>query len=254
MNPILKWCYQLAVPHMLYPRIQAWLPWVALITFSLLAVGLYMGLVIAPADYQQGEAFRIIYVHVPAAWLSMAVYVAMALMAVSVLVWRIQVAELALVASAPIGAAFTLIALITGAIWGKPMWGAWWVWDARLTSELILLFIYIGIFVLYDAIEDKRQAGKAVSLMTLVGLVNIPIIHYSVIWWNTLHQPPSLSKFDTPSIHIDMLIPLLIMLLAFKLLYLLILMLRMRLSLIERQQQAAWVKTLIMPATSGDKS
>lgn len=254
MNPILKWCYQLAVPHRLYPRIQAWLPWIALITFSLLALGLYMGLAVAPADYQQGEAFRIMYVHVPAAWLSMAVYVAMTLLAISVLVWRVQVAELALVASAPIGAAFTLIALITGAIWGKPMWGAWWVWDARLTSELILLFIYIGIFVLYDAIEDKRQAGKAVSLMTLVGLVNIPIIHYSVIWWNTLHQPPSLSKFDAPSIHIEMLIPLLIMLLAFKLLYLLMLMLRMRLSLIECQPQSAWVKTLIMPATSGDKS
>lgn len=245
MHPILKWFYQLAVPHFLYPRIQAWLPWVAGLSLVTLGLGLVWGLVWAPADYQQGDAFRIIYVHVPAAWLSMMVYVAMAVMAITVLVWRVQMAEVALIASAPIGAAFTLMALFTGAIWGKPMWGAWWVWDARLTSELILLFIYLGIFALYQAIEDKRQAGKAASLMTLVGLVNIPIIHYSVIWWNTLHQPPSLSKFEAPSIHLDMLWPLLVMLLAFKLLYFWMLLLRMRTDLVARHSQAPWVQALV---------
>jgi heme exporter protein C len=253
MNPILRWFYQWAVPHFVYPRIQTGLPWVALLASSLLLIGLVWGLVFAPADYQQGDAFRIIYVHVPAAWLSMLVYMAMTMMAISVLVWRIQVAELALIASAPIGAAFTLMALFTGAIWGKPMWGAWWVWDARLTSELILLFIYLGIFALYHAIEDKRQAAKAASLMTLVGVVNIPIIHYSVIWWNTLHQPPSLSKLDTPSIHPDMLWPLLITLLAFKLMYVWMLMLRLRTELLLRYPQSAWVQALIQPTKDKSK-
>lgn len=253
MNPLLKWCYQWAVPHFLYPRIQAALPWLAWITLILLAIGLYLGLVWAPPDYQQGEAFRIIYVHVPAAWLSMGVYVAMAMMAIGVLVWRSKMAELSLIASAPIGAAFTFLALVTGAIWGQPMWGTWWVWDARLTSELILLFIYIGIYALYEAIEDKRQAAKAASLMTLVGLINIPIIHYSVIWWNTLHQPPTLSKLDTPSIHIDMLIPLLVMLVAFKLLYVWMLMVRLKLSLLTRYAHTPWVKALALQQVKNDK-
>lgn len=242
MNPILKWLYQWAVPREAFARIQAWLPWVGLLTVLVLLFGLYLSFWYAPADYQQGEAFRIMYVHVPSAWLSMAVYVAMAAMALSVLVWRVQMAQYALIASAPIGAGFTLMALVTGAIWGQPMWGTWWVWDARLTSELILLFIYLGIYALYEAIEDKRQAAKAASLMTLVGLVNIPIIHYSVIWWNTLHQPPSLSKLDTPSIHIDMLIPLLVMLVAFKLLYLLWLLLRVRVILVQTYAQSTWLK------------
>lgn len=245
MNPIIKWIYQLGTPHFLYPRIEVWLPWLSGLTLLMLTLGLLWGLVWAPADYQQGEAFRIIYVHVPAAWLSMMVYVAMAVMALMVLVWRIAVAELALAASAMIGAGFTLMALFTGAIWGKPMWGAWWVWDARLTSELILLFIYLGIFALYQAIDDKRHAAKAASLMTLVGLINIPIIHYSVIWWNTLHQPPSLSKFEAPSIHWDMLWPLLVMLVAFKLLYFVLLLLRMRWMLLERHAQSGWVQKLV---------
>jgi heme exporter protein C len=245
MNSILKWFYQLAVPHFLYPRIERLWPVLAIVTFVCLAVGVVWGLVWAPADYQQGEAFRIIYVHVPAAWLSMMVYMVMAGMALGVLVWRTQMAEMALIASAPIGAAFTLIALFTGAIWGKPMWGAWWVWDARLTSELILLFIYLGIFALYQAIEDKRQAAKAASLLTLVGVINIPIIHYSVIWWNTLHQPPSLSKFEAPSIHPDMLWPLLLILLAFKLLYLLLLLLRLRWMLLVRFAHSGWVQKML---------
>ncbi len=251
MNPILKWLYQWAVPRVLFARIEAGLPWLSALAAVTLLLGLGLSFFYAPADYQQGEAFRIMYVHVPAAWLSMAVYVAMAAMALSVLVWRVEVAQYALMSSAPIGAAFTLMALVTGAIWGQPMWGTWWVWDARLTSELILLFIYLGIYALYEAIEDKRQAAKAASLMTLVGLVNIPIIHYSVIWWNTLHQPPSLSKLDTPSIHIDMLIPLLVMLLAFKLLYLVWLFLRVRLALLLAYAHSAWLGEAL--ARKGEK-
>jgi heme exporter protein C len=241
MNPILKWLYQWAIPRALFARIEAWLPWLSVLAGAMLGLGLGLSFFYAPADYQQGEAFRIMYVHVPAAWLSMAVYVAMAAMALSILVWRVEVAQYALISSAPIGAAFTLMALVTGAIWGQPMWGTWWVWDARLTSELILLFIYLAIYALYEAIEDKRQAAKAASLMTLVGLVNIPIIHYSVIWWNTLHQPPSLSKLDTPSIHIDMLIPLLVMLVAFKLLYVVWLFLRVRLALVLAYAHSTWL-------------
>lgn len=245
MNSVKKWFYQLGTPHFLYPRIQAWWPWLFVVTGLLLAVGLVSGLVLAPADYQQGEAFRIMYLHVPAAWLSMMVYAAMAVMAVMILVWRIAVAELALAASALIGAGFTLVTLLTGAIWGKPMWGAWWVWDARLTSELILLFIYLGIYLLYHSIDDRRHAGKAASLMTLVGLVNLPVIHYSVTWWNTLHQPPSLSKFEAPSIHFDMLWPLLVMLVAFQLLYLLLLLLQMRLMLLQRHANSGWVQAML---------
>lgn len=245
MNSVLKWLYQLDVPHFLYPRIQAWLPWVLGLSLIFLIAGLFAGLVIAPTDYQQSDAFRIIYVHVPAAWLSMFVYVAMAIMAVSILVWRSKTAELSLIASALIGAAFTLIALVTGAIWGKPMWGTWWVWDARLTSELILLFIYLGIYALYSAFENASQGAKAASVFTLVGLVNIPIIHYSVIWWNTLHQPPSISKFDTPSIHVDMLWPLFLMAIAFQLIYFLLLLLQLRFSLLERYQNSGWVQAML---------
>ncbi|WP_321277011.1 heme ABC transporter permease [Thiomicrorhabdus indica] len=245
MNTFLKWYYRLGAPNYFYPLAGKSAPWFATVFFLLLLPGLYMGLVTAPADYQQGDSFRIIYVHVPAAWMSMFVYAAMAVAAVIALVWRVRMAEIMIISSIPIGASFTLIALATGALWGKPMWGAWWVWDARLTSELILLFIYLGIFALYNAIEDKRTAGRAMSLLTLVGVVNLPIIHYSVIWWNTLHQAATVSKFDTPSIHVDMLIPLLIMAAAFQFLFLWVLMLKMRANLLEQDVSNGWVKKII---------
>ena len=245
MNIIAKWYYRLGAPNWFYPLAGKLIPWVTLIMLALLIPGLYMGLVTAPPDYQQGESFRIMYVHVPAAWMSMFVYAAMAVAAVVALVWRIRMAEIMIISSIPIGASFTLIALVTGALWGKPMWGAWWVWDARLTSELILLFIYLGIFALYNAIEDKQSAGRAMSILTLVGVVNLPIIHYSVVWWNTLHQAATVSKFDTPSIHIDMLIPLLLMAAAFQFLYLLVLLLKMRANLMEQDIASGWVKKII---------
>lgn len=198
----------------------------------------------APADYQQGDAFRIIYVHVPAAWMSLFIYIVMAVQAVIAIIWRIKISEIVVISSASIGASFTFIALVTGSLWGKPMWGTWWTWDARLTSELILLFIYLGIIMLYNAFDDKRTASRAIAILTLVGVVNIPIIHYSVIWWNTLHQGATVSKLDKPSIATEMLIPLLLMAIAFKLYYFLALFQRVKVEILDREFNSQWVKNL----------
>ena len=199
----------------------------------------------APADYQQGESFRIIYIHVPSAWMSMFVYMVMAISGGIGLIWRIKIAEIIARSSAPIGASFTFLALVTGSIWGKPMWGTWWVWDARLTSELILLFLYLGYIALQSAFEDRRVAARAGAILALVGIVNIPIIHYSVEWWSTLHQGPTISKLDTPSIHISMLIPLLFMTAAFKTYFISVLFIRSRSEILEYESNTAWVKQLI---------
>jgi heme exporter protein C len=161
------------------------------------------------------------------------------------LVWRMKMAEVVLISSAPVGAAFTFLALVTGSLWGKPMWGTWWVWDGRLTSELILLFLYLGVIALHNAIEDRQTAAKAVAILAIVGVVNVPIIHYSVEWWATLHQGPTVTKLDRPSIHVDMLIPLLVMALAFKLYYVLALLLRARVELLERERNSKWAKEML---------
>jgi heme exporter protein C len=210
----------------------------------LLLPGLYGGLVLAPPDYQQGESYRIIFIHVPAAWMSLFIYVAMAFCGVVIVVWRMKLAEIVLISSAPIGASFTFIALATGSLWGKPMWGTWWVWDARLTSELILLFLYLGVIGLHGAIEDKRVASRAVAILAIVGVVNIPIIHYSVEWWNSLHQGPTVTKFDKPSIHWSMLLPLLLMALAFQVYYVLALFQRCRGEILLRERNNKWVQEL----------
>jgi heme exporter protein C len=207
--------------------------------------GLYGGLVLAPADYQQGDSFRIIYIHVPAAWMSLFIYVVMAVAGIIGLVWRMKMAEVVLISSAPIGAAFTFLALVTGSLWGKPMWGTWWVWDGRLTSELILLFLYLGVIALHNAIEDRQTAARAVAILAIVGVVNVPIIHYSVEWWSTLHQGPTVTKLDRPSIHIDMLIPLLVMAVAFKLYYVTALLIRSRVELLERERNSKWVREML---------
>lgn len=242
---ISRFFHRMASPPHFYALADRWLPWLGLMFGLLLVAGLYGGLLLAPADYQQGDSYRIIYIHVPAAWMSLFIYVAMAVMAAIAMVWRIKLAEVMLISSAPIGAGFTLIALVTGSLWGKPMWGTWWVWDARLTSELILLFLYLGIISLYAAIEDKRSAAKAVSILALVGVVNIPVIHYSVEWWNTLHQGPTVTKIDKPSIHISMLIPLLLMALAFKVYYLIAVLQAAKLELLRRESGAQWIKQLL---------
>ena len=220
-------------------------PWLGWICLGLMAGGLYGGLVAAPPDYQQGESYRIIFVHVPSAWMSLFIYVVMASASAIALVWRIKLAEVVAIESAPIGASFTFLALVTGSLWGKPMWGAYWVWDARLTSELILLFLYFGVIGLHAAIEDRRTASRASGLFTIVGVVNIPIIHYSVEWWNTLHQGPTVTKLDAPSIHVSMLVPLLLMAVSFKLFYATVLLTRARSGVLERERNAGWVRELI---------
>lgn len=236
--------HRLASPKYFYDIAGRLIPWLGGLCAALLLVGLYGGLVLAPADYQQGGSFRIIYIHVPSAWMSLFIYVVMAGAGGIGLIWRIKLADVVAVSSAPIGASFTFLALATGSLWGKPMWGAWWVWDARLTSELILLFLYLGVIGLYGAIEDKRTASRAAAVLALVGVVNIPIIHYSVEWWNTLHQGPTVTKFDAPSIHLSMLLPLLVMALAFMFYYATALLLRARCEVLERERNAAWTREL----------
>lgn len=246
-----QWIHQMGSPPYFYQMTGRMIPWFGLVSAVLLAAGVTGGLVLAPTDYQQGESYRIIYIHVPAAWMSMFVYVVMAGCGLVALVWRVKLAEIMAVASAPIGASFTALALATGSLWGKPMWGAWWVWDARLTSELILLFLYLGIVALYSAIEDKRVAARAVAILALVGVVNIPIIHYSVEWWNTLHQPATIVKLDKPSIHLSMLIPLLLNALAFKLYYATTVLMRARCELLDRERNMQWVQILAVRETQG---
>jgi heme exporter protein C len=242
---MLRFFHQLGSPKHFYRIAGRWIPWLAALCVLLMLYGLYQGMVVAPTDYQQGDSYRIMFIHVPSAWMSLFVYMVMAGAGAVGLIWHMKLAEVIAISSAPIGASFTFLALITGAIWGKPMWGAWWVWDARLTAELILLFLYLGVMALYSAIEDKRTAARAVAILAIVGVVNIPIIHYSVEWWNTLHQGPTVTKFDAPSIDLRMLIPLLIMAVAFKLFYLLVVLMRARVEVLERERNAQWVNELV---------
>jgi heme exporter protein C len=193
------------------------MPWLSGAAALLLAAGLYMGWFLAPADYQQGETVRIMFLHVPAAWLGLFFYLVMATSALGTLVWRHPLADVSQKAAAPIGAAFTLICLITGALWGKPMWGAYWVWDARLTSVLVLFLMYCGVLALWRTIEEPNRAARAVSILTLIGVVNLPIIKFSVDWWNTLHQPASVLRLGGPTIHPSMLYPLFVMAIGFTL-------------------------------------
>jgi len=242
-----KWFHRFGSPPYFYRLAGKWLPWLSAIFAVVVIAGLYSGLVLAPADYQQGDSFRIIYVHVPAAWMSLFIYMVMAFCGIVILVWRMKMAEIVLSCSAPIGASFTFLALVTGSLWGKPMWGTYWVWDARLTSELILLFLYLGVIGLYGAIDDKRVAARAVAILAIVGVVNIPIIHYSVVWWNSLHQGPTVTKFAKPSIDVRMLIPLLLMALAFQIYYLIALFHAVRAELLKRERNSRWVEELVKP-------
>jgi heme exporter protein C len=240
------WFHRTGSPEHFYRlagRLTPWFGWSCLI---LMIWGLYQGLVIAPTDYQQGDSYRIIFIHVPAAWMSMFIYLSMCAAGFVALVWRIKVAEIVAMASAPIGAAFTFITLVTGSLWGKPMWGAYWVWDARLTSELILLFLYLGVIGLYNAVEDRRNAARAAALLAIVGAINIPIIHFSVEWWSTLHQGTTVKLTDpTSGIHLSMLIPLLVMALATKLFYAMNLMQRARVMLLEQESRKRWAETIL---------
>jgi heme exporter protein C len=215
------------------------LPWLSAIAVSLFALGLYLSLVVAPADYQQGDSVRIMYIHVPSAMLALGCYVFMALAALGTLVWRHPLADVAAKSAAPLGAAFTFLGLVTGSIWGKPMWGAWWVWDARLTSFLVLFIMYLGLIALWRAFEDPSRAGRVAAILILVGSVNIPIIKFSVDWWNTLHQGESLFRMGGPSIDQSMLWPLFIMLAAFGVLFVALLLGSMRAEIFRRRIRAA---------------
>ena len=242
---IWAWIQRFSSPKHFYNISGKMIPWFAIPAIVLGVYALYMGLFVAPTDYQQGESYRIIFIHVPAAWMSMFVYMVMAISAGIGLIWQIKLADMIAAASAPIGAWFAFLALVTGSLWGKPMWGAYWVWDARLTSELILLFLYFGYMALQSSIEDQRTADKASGLLAIVGVVNIPIIHYSVEWWNTLHQGATVAKFDKPSMHIDMLIPLLLMAIAAKLFYAAIVLIRARNEVLYRERNRQWVRELV---------
>jgi heme exporter protein C len=221
------------------------IPWFGWIALVLIGVGTVGGLWIAPADYQQLDAFRIIYFHVPSAWLSQFGYVLMATAAAVGLVWRIKLAHAVAAACAPIGASFTAVALATGSIWGKPMWGTWWVWDARLTSTLVLLFLYFGYMALRAAIDDENRADRASALLAIIGVINIPIIKYSVEWWNTLHQPATISKLGKPAMEPSMLVPLLVMWLGFTFFFLAVVMVRTRAEIISRERNKKWLRDVI---------
>lgn len=244
-----KLLYQLASPKTFYKQVGQYGPWLISLSLILIVSGLTWGLVFAPADYQQGDAFRIIYVHVPCAFLSMALYAWMGFLSVLLLVWRIKLAGVMLILCAQVGAFMAFLALVTGSMWGKPMWGAWWVWDARLTSELILLCLYAAILSAGHAIQNKEQGDRILAILTLVGLVDLPIIHYSVYWWNTLHQGATLTIFAKPKIHSTMLYPLLLSMVGIALYCFSLVMMKTRYSLLLRERRQSWVKSLI----EGDK-
>ncbi|MBL3526933.1 MAG: heme ABC transporter permease [gamma proteobacterium endosymbiont of Lamellibrachia anaximandri] len=242
---IVRFFHQMGSPRYFYNVAGKMIPWFAISFLLTLIAGIYYGLFVAPPDYQQGESYRIMYIHVPAAWMSMFIYIVMAVAGLISLVWRIKITEITIISSASVGASFTFLALVTGSLWGKPMWGTWWVWDARLTSELLLLFLYLGIIALYSAIEDKRVAARAISILALVGVVNIPIIHYSVEWWNTLHQTSSVTMTGKQAMSTSMLIPLLLMGISFKLYYGAVVLMRARAEVLERDRNTRWVRELV---------
>ena len=214
------------------------LPWTAALAVALLGLGIYLALFVAPPDYQQGEAVRIMYVHVPAAWLASFVYALVALMSAVALIWRHPLADIAAQSAAPLGAGFTVLCLVTGSLWGARMWGTWWVWDARLTSVLVLFFLYLGYIALVNAFDEPGRGARAGAILALVGVVNLPIIKFSVDWWNTLHQPASVFRLGGPTIAAAMLWPLLIMALGYTLLFAALLMVRMRTALLAAKLRA----------------
>jgi heme exporter protein C len=239
------WFYKLASPPFVYNTASALLPWFTCFAVVTLGYGLVDGLVFAPPDYQQGDAFRMIYVHVPSAWMSEFSYTVMAVSGAIALIWRIKIGHAVAAATAPIGASFTILALFTGSMWGRPMWGTYWAWDPRLTSELILLFLYFGVMSLRTAFEDRPRGDRAAALLSIVGVVNIPIIHYSVVWWNSLHQAATVAQFGKPKIELSMLWPLLSMFLGFMLFFGAVLCLRLQGEILNRERQSAWVRDAV---------
>jgi heme exporter protein C len=239
------WFYKLASPPHVYGSAAALTPWFLVSAAITIGYGLVAGLVFAPPDYQQGDAFRIIYVHAPSAWMSLFAYCSMAVAGAIALIWRIKMGHAVAAAAAPIGASFTLAALFTGSLWGRPMWGTFWAWDPRLTSELILLFLYAGVMSLRSAFEDATRGDRAAALLGVVGIINVPIIHYSVLWWNSLHQGATIAKIGKPSMPGSMLWPLLSMLLGFMLFFGAVLCMRLQGEILNRERQAQWIRGAI---------
>jgi len=237
--------FKFASPQSFFPLAGKMIPWFASVAVILTLLGFYVGFVVAPTDHQQGEAYRIIFLHVPAAWMSMFIYIVMAFWAGMGLVLNTRLSSMMASALAPTGAMFTFLALWTGSLWGKPTWGTWWVWDARLTSELILLFLYIGFMALQASIDDARRADKAGAVLALVGVVNIPIIYFSVQWWNTLHQGSSVSMTKAPSMALTMLVGMLIMAFAAWAYTIAVVLARVRCIVLEREKHTDWVKEYV---------
>jgi heme exporter protein C len=243
--------YNFAAPSRFYALTGLLNPWLWLLTAGFAVAGLYMGFMIAPVDATQGNAYRIIFIHVPSAWMSMVLYLVMAFWAAIGWAFRARMASMLARAIAPTGAMFTFVALWTGALWGKPSWGAWWVWDARLTSELILLFLYLGYIALVEAIDDPRRADQAGALLAVVGAVNIPVIYFSVRWWNTLHQGASISMTAAPKMASTMLIAMLLMTVSFWAYSFAVVFMRARAVVIERERHTAWVADLVRKGKGG---
>jgi len=226
-------------------------PWVGIGAILLIAAGTYGGLVLAPPDYLQGDGFRIIYVHVPSAYIGLMAYVLMASAAAIGFIWHMKIAHAVAVSAAPVGASFTFLALVTGAVWGKPMWGTYWQWaDARLVSELVLLFLYLGVMLLRVSFDDRDKGDRVSAVLAVVGVVNVPIIHYSVEWWSTLHQGPTIAQLDAPSITTDMLVPLLMMIAGFTLCFAWLIHKRVQAEILDRESRARWVEQLVTGAAA----
>ncbi len=242
VNPVYRWFHQLGSPPYFDSFARRWAPWCFALGAVLIAWGMWDGLFGVPPDYQQGNSFRILFIHVPAAWMSLFIYGAMAVNAFIALVWRIKLSELLAMHCAPIGAAFTLITLVTGSLWGKPTWGTWWSWDARLTSELVLLFLYLGVMGLYGAIDDRRNAARAAAFLALVGIVNVPIVHFSVNWWNTLHQGATIKLLGPSTLDASMIAPLVATAMGTKLWFIGSLFARTRTALLEMESGKDWVR------------
>ena len=240
--------HKLGSPRWFYDISGKWLPWLAVLAAGLLLTGMVWGLLFAPADFKQGNSYRIIYIHVPASFIALAGYYIMAVAGAVTLIWRMKLADVLMRACAPIGAAMTFLALVTGAIWGKPTWGTWWVWDARITSMLVLFFLYLGVIALGEAFTNRDSGSKASAVLALVGTVNIPIIYKSVDWWYSLHQPATIKITQESTMHTDMLYPLFTMIGGFYLLYAVLLIIYVRSEILEREYRTKWVKALILGA------
>jgi heme exporter protein C len=236
------WFHRLASPKWFFQLSGRLLPWLAVPSVLIMLVGLVWALAFAPEDYQQGNSFRIFYIHVPSAILAQSAFYLMAVAAVITLVWRIKLADSLIKVVAPIGASMTLLALVTGAVWGKPTWGTWWVWDARLTSTLVHFFIYLGIIAIYSAFQSRTTAGRAAAITTLVGVVNLPIIKFSVDWWNTLHQPASFTLTERPAMPVEMWLPALVMVAAFYGLFAVLVLVRLRTEILATEYRSDWVR------------